>query len=367
MSKRSADLWWVPIAVLFAACAQDAAPNGGTDSETAQPRHLLATSATHSCAIRQDGLYCWGRNGRGELGDGSTTDSVMAVRAQVAGDDAVEVAAHSGRTCILRSTGELACWGANKQGQIGDGTYTDALTAVPASGIAGATALAIDDNSTCVAHGPDRSVSCWGESSASTPDQGYVLPEPIAGVSRVKQLSVGAFGSYCALDDAGAIQCWHIEQGRWSPTKQVVLEGAHAIAMPHKDYVCASLTDKVVCQNTIDGTRVELPDSAGTVDVTAGSGGLVVCSVNADARWRCWNLPSFTLPDMGLTDVAGMFPFAVESDLPLRDLAIAGFRLCVLREDNTVACGDGADESSAAKLIAEMRIEIADQVQGLPE
>jgi hypothetical protein len=357
--ERSLLVLWL----LCCACAEQTE----ADSGSAVTQHLV-TSATHSCAIRDDGLYCWGRNASGELGDGSTTDSSAAVRAHVAGDDVVEVGAHSSRTCVRRKSGEVACWGANSQGQIGDGTRTAAMTATAAQGITDARQLAVDDNSTCAVHGAERAVSCWGESSLLKPDNGSLVPTRIAGLDGIKQLRVGAFASYCALDDAGDVRCFRIEEGRWSAPKKAELPKVTAIAMPHADYVCGlPESGGILCQSVVDATRVELPDSAGARALEAGSGGLVLCASYPELPWRCWNLPSFTLPMMGVADVAGMFPFQVHSDVPARELAIAGFRVCVLRADDTVACVDSAAEAEqAASLIAEMRITLKVPVSGLP-
>lgn len=362
------DLWgdkrWLALWLLCSACGSDS-PDAGSGNAIAQH---LATSATHSCAIRDDGLYCWGRNASGELGDGSTTDSTSAVRAQNVGDDVVEVGTHTSRTCVRRRSGEVACWGANSAGQIGDGTRTATMTATAAQGISDAHQLAVDDNSTCVVHGAERVVSCWGESSSVKPDSGSLVPAKIAELTGIKQLRVGAFASYCALAESGDVLCFRIEEGRWSTPKKAALPKVKTIAMPHPDYVCG-LPDSggILCQSIVEATRVELPDSAGALGLEAGSGGLVLCANYPEQAWRCWNLPSFTLPMMGVENVAGQFPFQVYSDMPTRELAIAGFRVCVLREDDSIACVDSAAEAEqAASLIAKMRIELTVPVAGLP-
>jgi len=356
---------WLALALMGSACGADAAPAAMSGNGSVRQ---LATSSTHSCAIRGDGLYCWGRNASGELGDGTTTDSDSAVRALVAGDDVVEVGTHTSRTCVRRKNGEVACWGANGHGQIGDGTRTAATTATTAQGITDAHQLAVDDNSTCAVHGAEREVSCWGESSMLKPDNGSLLPTKIPGMLGVQQLRVGAFASYCALDEASEVQCFRIEDGRWSTPKVVDLPKVKTIAMPHPDYVCGNPeSGGILCRSVVDSTRVELPDSAGALALEAGSGGLVLCASYPEQAWRCWNLPSFTLPMMGVADVAGQFPFQVYSDVPMKELAIAGFRVCVLRKDDSVACVDSAAEAEqAASLIAEMRIKLTVPVVGLP-
>jgi hypothetical protein len=92
---------------------------------------VKAVSArTHFCAVKGDGsVWCWGTNGRGQLGDGTTKDATKPV--QVTGvTDAVAVSAGSQSTCALRKTGQVVCWGYNRFGQLGDGTLIDRPTPV---------------------------------------------------------------------------------------------------------------------------------------------------------------------------------------------------------------------------------------------
>ena len=77
---------------------------------------------THGCVIRTDGqLFCWGVNGRGQLGDGTTTPQTsMALATAVnfgtgvaARIVPVEVAAGGDHTCARLSDGRVFCWGNN--------------------------------------------------------------------------------------------------------------------------------------------------------------------------------------------------------------------------------------------------------------
>jgi len=54
----------------------------GSPTNTARAESINSLSAgdTHTCAVLADGTAeCWGNNSRGQLGGGSTTDSVAAV------------------------------------------------------------------------------------------------------------------------------------------------------------------------------------------------------------------------------------------------------------------------------------------------
>lgn len=78
------------------------------------------SSARHTCALRDDGgLWCWGANDHGQLGDGSTDTRLVPV---LVATDVVSVSAGAASTCAAWRDGSIQCWGRNDQGQLGDGT-----------------------------------------------------------------------------------------------------------------------------------------------------------------------------------------------------------------------------------------------------
>jgi alpha-tubulin suppressor-like RCC1 family protein len=66
--------------------------------------------------------------------------------------------------CALLVTGEIACWGRNRSGQLGDGTTTDRNTPVMVPGLSGVAGLATGHAHTC-AFLQDQSVYCWGSNA----------------------------------------------------------------------------------------------------------------------------------------------------------------------------------------------------------
>ncbi|WP_295795681.1 fibrinogen-like YCDxxxxGGGW domain-containing protein, partial [uncultured Microbacterium sp.] len=78
----------------------------------------------HMCSRDSEGaVKCWGYNGYGQIGDGTTTSrsTATAVRTMT---DAVTIS-QSGvgmHSCAARSGGTVSCWGRNSYGQMGTGT-----------------------------------------------------------------------------------------------------------------------------------------------------------------------------------------------------------------------------------------------------
>jgi hypothetical protein len=80
----------------------------------------------HSAALKQDGgLWTWGGNWSGQLGNGTNSSTNRPVR--VGSDhDWVVIAAGSYYTVGLKAGGSLWAWGANESGQLGIGTTESA-------------------------------------------------------------------------------------------------------------------------------------------------------------------------------------------------------------------------------------------------
>jgi len=122
----------------------------------------LSAGASHTCANitvgGTGGLFCWGLNDNGQLGDGTTTE--RSSPAVVSGGPFSSVAAGGSHTCALTSAGAAYCWGANDKGQLGDGTTTMRTSPVPVSGGLTFVALSAGGSHTCGV--TVFGTYCWG-------------------------------------------------------------------------------------------------------------------------------------------------------------------------------------------------------------
>ena len=123
----------------------------------------IAAGDSHTCAvINTGGVKCWGLNDFGQLGDGSTANRLTPVDVGGLTTRVVAVAAGNGHTCALTRAGGMKCWGSNFWGQLGDGTTTDHLTPADVVGLAtGVVASAANHLSAC-AMTSIGSLKCWG-------------------------------------------------------------------------------------------------------------------------------------------------------------------------------------------------------------
>jgi alpha-tubulin suppressor-like RCC1 family protein len=99
---------------------------------------VVATGGNHSCGASLSRItYCWGANGSGQLGNGTTTNSAIPV-AIGGGLGLAELTAGTNHTCGITATGAAYCWGSNSSGQLGGATTAN--SAVPLA-VAGGTCL----------------------------------------------------------------------------------------------------------------------------------------------------------------------------------------------------------------------------------
>ncbi|HXU02172.1 MAG TPA: hypothetical protein VN903_14500, partial [Polyangia bacterium] len=167
----------------------------------------IAAGGQHTCALMTaGGVKCWGGNELGQLGDGSTVDRNVPVDVVGLGPEVVALSAGDAHTCALTATGGVKCWGRNFNGQLGDGTLTERLvpTDVPSlsTGIA---AVSAGGNRTC-ALTQGGGVKCWGLSIGN-------VATDVAGLSSgVVRIAAGSGSVACAVTNAPGLKCWGVNE-----------------------------------------------------------------------------------------------------------------------------------------------------------
>jgi len=252
-------------------------PGGSDDEDRPEPGRIgslttwahVATGANHNCAVRTDGsLWCWGRNDHGELGLGDRENRYEPARV---GSLTTwrKVAANGGyHTCGLQTDGSLWCWGYSEHGQMGNG----------------------------------------GDGTAPPPDR---TPEPVrAGGSTSTWIDVEAGVRHtCAIKSDRSLWCWghnHAgqlgigEQGtdRTSPVR--VGTGTWTRVSTGENITCGIRTDGTLwCWGSVLGTRFDssrnegmpVPVQESTASATwsdVGVGWEHVCATRTDGTLWCW-------------------------------------------------------------------------------
>jgi alpha-tubulin suppressor-like RCC1 family protein len=120
--------------------------NGSTTGDQNTPQQVnnitnfttISAGAYHACGITEDGTaYCWGQDGSGCLGNGSSISGDQEEPYEVSTiTDFIKISAGASKTCGISSDNKAYCWGQDNNESLGNGTGTtnqhepDEITAV---------------------------------------------------------------------------------------------------------------------------------------------------------------------------------------------------------------------------------------------
>ena len=276
--------------------------------------HLTAGD-THTCGLTREGVaYCWGWNGRGELGDGTTETRAVPTPVATSVRFRALVAAHYAATCGLALDGRAYCWGTNNRGSLGDGSLENRLLPTPVAAVSGPFRHLTLGYQSCALTEAGRAY-CWGGNTFGALGVGdstdRLVPTPVAGDLPFAALSAGGY-SACALTTEGAAYCWGINsegelgQGSVGPPvlvprvvatrlrfRSLTVGGAHACALTAggRAYCWGSNGTGAIG----DGTASEGTTMVRRPQPTAVRGGLTFQVVVAGSGHTCALTPSSVL------------------------------------------------------------------------
>jgi RHS repeat-associated protein len=197
-------------------------PNGYTYTYTYDQANRLSTATSapkiaavaggtsHSIGLQSDGtVWTWGLNSNGQLGNNSTTQSLVPV--QVSGlSNVTAIAAGSAHSMALKSDGTVWTWGLNSNGQLGNNSTTQSLVPVQVSGLTTATAiaggashsLAVKSNGTAVAWGLNSNGQLGNNSTTQS-----LVPVAVSSLTNVVSVAAGSAHSLARKTD-GTVWAW---------------------------------------------------------------------------------------------------------------------------------------------------------------
>ncbi len=182
----------------------------------------VSASDSYTCAVLENGgAKCWGSNGGyGRLGDGSiyqtrtTPVDVFGLTSGVA-----QVSAGQQHACAMLESGGVKCWGRGLDGELGNGTYSQAiptpvnvLVSPGGAPISGVAQISAGNSHTCAVL-ESGGLKCWGfnaygQLGDGDPMRGRTTPVDVFGLtSGVAQVSGGIFFT-CAMTTDGGVKCW---------------------------------------------------------------------------------------------------------------------------------------------------------------
>lgn len=315
----------------------------------------VSTGMWHTCAVTSDNsAKCWGYNLYGALGIGTIDNNTYSSPLNVVGlsGNVTAIAAGYADTCAITLGGGLKCWGENGVGQLGDGTTTDRPTPVDVIGLSsGVVAVAVGFGFAC-ALTSRGGVKCWGVDSLGqlgdgSPVYSRTTPVDVVGLSSgVAAISAGGnwplhLGHACALTSSGDVKCWGdnsrgqvgdgtLVMSRTTPVDVYGLSNGVTSVATGSGHSCAVIYGSVKCwgDNTTgqlgigsvdnDVHPVPLDVNGLTSNVSAvAAGSIHTCALMSDGGVKCWGgnskgeLGDFTSDVIRTTpdDVVGMGRF----------------------------------------------------------
>lgn len=339
------------------------------------PASALDAGSRHSCAVRSNGVWCWGDNFHQQLGSPIAVDTSTepytytglmssGVPLQIGGlSNVTAVSAGESHSCALHANGTVSCWGNGEYGQLGHGSRASSATPVVVSGLNTAVAVSAGGFNTCALL-QGGSVSCWGNSDTSVEQ---LVPAPVSGLSGATALSAGR-GHHCAVLTDASVRCWGDNNdgqlGNGSQTDSASPVGvsgiANAVAVVAGDrHSCALLADgSVRCwgyrgfSSGFGTVRSGLMGDGGTgvtpalVPVTVSGIGTAValatgpshtCALLQDASVSCWGAEGHARGQANPSDVA-LSPVQVGMSGAVNALALGNDHTCVSLVSGGVQC-----------------------------
>ncbi len=296
-----------------------------------------------TCARRPDNsLVCWGANARGELGDGTifsrgvaqpvlnmTTGMPLNVRDPIVGGVASACARIPGG-----GSGLLVCWGANDEGTLGTGTFTDALFPAGVTTLTNVTSVGLRYATTCAVQSTGA-LSCWGrngsgQAGSSASGAAFNTPREVYNFGVIA--AAPGLTHTCTLRVEGTVVCFG--SGEHGELGDGTLARRDAPLTPMSTLV------QVGFANPAGGGRAA-PSFA-----SVASGARFSCGVMAGgAGVRCWGANNLSQLGRGPSDTAphpDAFPVEGLPTSTIDAVTVGSNHACALTGQQVYCWGDNA-------------------------
>ncbi len=324
---------------------------------------MIGSGYKHTCALLKNGdVYCWGRNLDGQLGDGTTDGSNSPRKVVGISGNVVNLIVGADHNCILFDDGNLQCWGANYDGQLGDGTDTYRSSPVDVVSLGDEVKFASAGYFHTCAVLKNGSAQCWGYNVSGELGNGTAVssktPVYVIGLpSSVEKIATG-YEHTCALLDGGEVYCWGYNASgelggtygysSYTPKKVVGLDANTVEIATSGSHNCIlTSVGGVKCwgKNEVGqlGDGVEVLKSTPTKviglngDVSfVSAGGSHTCVLMVTGGVKCWGSGgqlgiSSTIPHFSPVDVWGL-------SSGVKAIAAGASHTCALMETGGVKC-----------------------------
>jgi alpha-tubulin suppressor-like RCC1 family protein len=189
-------------------CVATQSTSSWSSVPSAQCVQDIALGYWQGCAVVGGSAKCWGYNAYGNLGNNSTSDSLVPVQVQGLTTGVTNISVSFYHSCAIVDGG-AQCWGFNASGSLGSNSTVDSKVPVQVTGLtsgARVTHLAVGALVSCAV--VSGAVQCWGAGRLGN-NSTENSPVPIQTLGLTENASLVAAGSNngCAVV-GGRAYCW---------------------------------------------------------------------------------------------------------------------------------------------------------------
>lgn len=333
---------------------------------------------TQACAIIDEEVYCWGLSRRvGVDADGST--NLPRHISELSG--AVRIESGDYHSCTLSNTGEVYCWGDNRNFQIGGVEVREVI--IPRKIALGAVVvkdLSLGNGAnpsyarSCVL-ATDGRFYCWGTSGLGS--FGSILPilsqsfalQPEANIT---SLSI-AGSSVCLIKNNQPYSSGYNDYAQFDNDRYIISSPVPISTDTVSDYSCSRYSTCFVSSSELyckglSYTGIQKITALGNNVVRAIAGSHTTCALTSDDELKCWGTNSSGQVGNGTTttSVAATSPYLTMTNVLAAEGSSSFF--CALKHDKTVWCwGSNQHGSIGHDNASELIVNNPTMVQGLPD
>ena len=169
----------------------------------------ISTNKFHSCGIKSNKLYCWGKNNKGQIG-GTNTENRLSPELVNSDTNWRDVEVGGDSTCAIKTDGALYCWGSNQYGQLGIGNEDDKSIPTQVGTDSNWSSVALGYSHTCAVK-TDSKLYCWGRGltgrlgNGDTDNSNKNTPTLVADNYSIVALG---YAHTCGIRTDGKLYCW---------------------------------------------------------------------------------------------------------------------------------------------------------------
>ena len=345
-------------------------------------QHILLNiiaSDSHTCGIDiKNDAWCWGSNNSGELGNGTTTPSLKPVLVTgghrffglAAGGSSSQMWAGA-HTCGLTTTGSALCWGANRSGEIGNGSTSQVSTPVIIRGGDALSSVVAGNAFTCAVN--SRGITfCWGENNSGQLGHGnqVISTEPLRTTAHEPFQSIDVGGNHtCALTRLHQIWCWGLnDSGQLGNgttedhANPMIVNSSNIFASVSagSHHTCALTSDgDALCWGANeygqlgDGTSINRSNPVSVISTVKFSiiatGQRHSCALTVAGVAWCWGGNSNPPNDYGMigngSTASSLIPEKVETSAIFSSITVGDMHSCALTSAGVAYCWGSASNA----------------------